>query len=250
MNAVAPSRDLPLVQVEGVCQSYDKGPAGPLTVLDNVALTLNAGEIVGLLGRSGSGKSTLLRAIAGLLQPTSGHIAFKGAPVAGVCPGVAVVFQTFALFPWLTVLGNVELGLEARGVAAAERRQRALAAIDLIGLDGYESAYPKLGRHAATRRVGACPRRAPATATDGRTVFSAGRADGRDIAHRPARSMDRRPYADRGDSHGHAQYRGSGLDVRPRPDLWLEPRPGDRRDQGKATAAAKPSRSGLPCHSR
>ncbi len=152
--AMAPPKAPQLVAVEEVCQSYDKGPSGASVVLDKVNLTLDVGEIVGLLGRSGSGKSTLLRAIAGLLTPTSGRVLFEGAPVSGVSAGVAVVFQSFALFPWLSVLQNVELGLEARGVTPAERRQLALAAIDLIGLDGHESAYPKELSGGMRQRVG------------------------------------------------------------------------------------------------
>jgi NitT/TauT family transport system ATP-binding protein len=112
------------------------------------------GEIVGLLGRSGCGKSTLLRSIAGLLRPTDGSITFSGNPVVGCNEGVAMVFQSFALFPWLTVLENVEIGLEARGVSAAGRRKSALAAIDLIGLDGFENAYPKELSGGMRQRVG------------------------------------------------------------------------------------------------
>jgi NitT/TauT family transport system ATP-binding protein len=142
---------VPLVEAKGVCQSYDEGQ---FVVLNDVALTLNAGEIVGLLGRSGSGKSTLLRSIAGLIHPTSGSITFEGKPVSGTPDGIAMVFQSFALFPWLTVLQNVELGLEARGIESAERRKRALEAIDLIGLDGFESAYPKELSGGMRQRVG------------------------------------------------------------------------------------------------
>ena len=141
----------PLVEVKDVSQSYDNGQ---FVVLEDVGLTLRSGEIVGLLGRSGSGKSTLLRSIAGLIRPTGGSITFEGAPVLGTPDGIAMVFQSFALFPWLTVLQNVELGLEARGVAPAERRKRALEAIDLIGLDGFESAYPKELSGGMRQRVG------------------------------------------------------------------------------------------------
>ncbi|MEP9397898.1 nitrate/sulfonate/bicarbonate ABC transporter ATP-binding protein [Mesorhizobium sp. KR2-14] len=141
----------PLVEVKDVSQSYDNGQ---FVVLEDVGLTLRSGEIVGLLGRSGSGKSTLLRSIAGLIQPTGGSITFEGAPVSGTPDGIAMVFQSFALFPWLTVLQNVELGLEARGVAPTERRKRALEAIDLIGLDGFESAYPKELSGGMRQRVG------------------------------------------------------------------------------------------------
>ncbi|MGG6893970.1 MULTISPECIES: ABC transporter ATP-binding protein [Rhizobium] len=144
----------PLVLAKQVCQTYDKGTSGSLVVLDNVDLQLYPNEIVGLLGRSGSGKSTLLRAIAGLIRPSKGEITFAGRPVVGPNSDVAVVFQSFALFPWLTVLQNVELGLEAQGVASSERRKRALAAIDLIGLDGFESAYPKELSGGMRQRVG------------------------------------------------------------------------------------------------
>ncbi|HEV2573223.1 MAG TPA: nitrate/sulfonate/bicarbonate ABC transporter ATP-binding protein [Beijerinckiaceae bacterium] len=149
-----PDTATPLVSVAEVSQIYDKGAAGSLAVLENVDLDLRAGEIVGLLGRSGSGKSTLLRAIAGLVRPSKGTISFAGTPLVGPTAGIAVVFQSFALFPWLTVLQNVELGLEAQGVLPAERRKSALAAIDLIGLDGFESAYPKELSGGMRQRVG------------------------------------------------------------------------------------------------
>ena len=148
------ARNAPLVLAKQVCQAYDKGASGSLVVLENVDLQLYPNEIVGLLGRSGSGKSTLLRAIAGLIRPSRGDITFEGRPVVGPNSDVAVVFQSFALFPWLTVLQNVELGLEAQGVVASERRKRALAAIDLIGLDGFESAYPKELSGGMRQRVG------------------------------------------------------------------------------------------------
>ncbi|WP_155630842.1 ABC transporter ATP-binding protein, partial [Burkholderia cepacia] len=103
---------------------------------------------------SGSGKSTLLRIIAGLIEPTGGEVTYLGKPLRGPAEGVAMVFQTFALFPWLTVLQNVEAGLEALGVGARERRERALAAIDLIGLDGFENAYPRELSGGMRQRVG------------------------------------------------------------------------------------------------
>lgn len=147
-------KNAPLVLAKQVCQAYDKGASGSLVVLENVDLQLYPNEIVGLLGRSGSGKSTLLRAIAGLIRPSKGDITFQGRPVVGPNSDVAVVFQSFALFPWLTVLQNVELGLEAQGVTSFERRKRALTAIDLIGLDGFESAYPKELSGGMRQRVG------------------------------------------------------------------------------------------------
>jgi NitT/TauT family transport system ATP-binding protein len=143
-----------LIDIRGVCRSFPKGSGEKLLVLENVDLTIRAGEIVGLLGRSGSGKSTLLRIIAGLVDPSSGEAVCRGKKIAGPPNGVAMVFQSFALFPWLTVLQNVELGLEALGIDAAERRTRALAAIDLIGLDGFESAYPKELSGGMRQRVG------------------------------------------------------------------------------------------------
>ena len=143
-----------LVTVDKLRHLYQKGATNDLLVLDDVALTLRDNEIVSLLGRSGSGKSTLLRIIAGLMPASSGTVAIDGRPVRGPASEVAMVFQSFALFPWLTVLENVEIGLEAKGVARAERRKRALAAIDLIGLDGFESAYPKELSGGMRQRVG------------------------------------------------------------------------------------------------
>ncbi len=144
----------PLVEVRGCRQSYHKDSSADLLVLDDVNLKIASGEIVGLLGRSGSGKSTLLRIVSGLLTPTAGEVLWRGAPVHGPASGVAMVFQSFALFPWLTVQENVELGLEAQGVARKEREDRAEAAIDLIGLGGYESAYPKELSGGMRQRVG------------------------------------------------------------------------------------------------
>jgi len=143
-----------LLQVRNVRQAYHKDSTADLVVLEGVDLTLRAGEIVGLLGRSGSGKSTLLRIVSGLLAPTGGEVLWRGAPLRGPADGVAMVFQSFALFPWLTVRENVELGLEAQGVARAERARRAEEAIDLIGLGGYEPAYPKELSGGMRQRVG------------------------------------------------------------------------------------------------
>jgi len=143
-----------LLDVQNVRRAFRKPGGGELLVLDDVQLSLREGEIVGLLGRSGSGKSTLLRIISGLSRPTSGSVSYLGAPVVGPTHGIAMVFQSFALFPWLTVLQNVELGLEAQGLPPKEIRSRALGAIDLIGLDGYESAYPRELSGGMRQRVG------------------------------------------------------------------------------------------------
>ena len=152
MDAVSTAETL--IEVKEIRQAYHKDSSADVVVLEDVNLTLRNGEIVGLLGRSGSGKSTLLRIIAGLLTPTGGEVTWRGRKVLGPPEGIAMVFQSFALFPWLTVQENVELGLEARGVARAERDRRAEEAIDLIGLGGYEHAYPKELSGGMRQRVG------------------------------------------------------------------------------------------------
>jgi NitT/TauT family transport system ATP-binding protein len=143
-----------LLDIHALRQTFPRADGGELLVLDGIELALAEGQIVGLLGRTGSGKSTLLRSIAGLMPPSAGTITYLGKPVLAPPPGIAMVFQGFALFPWLTVLENVQLGLEALGLPDAEIRKRALAAIDLIGLDGYESAYPRELSGGMRQRVG------------------------------------------------------------------------------------------------
>ena len=143
-----------LLDVHELRQSFPRADGGEHLVLDGVELSLAQGQVVGLLGRTGSGKSTLLRLIAGLAQPSGGTVTYLGERVTGPAPGIAMVFQSFALFPWLTVLENVQLGLEALGLPDAEIRKRALAAIDLIGLDGYESAFPRELSGGMRQRVG------------------------------------------------------------------------------------------------
>lgn len=143
-----------IIAIEHLRKAYKKASSQNLLVLDNVNFKLREGEIVALLGKSGSGKSTLLRIIAGLIAPTSGHVSYRGKPVTQPVRGIAMVFQSFALMPWLTVLENVELGLEAQGVGREERRHRAIEAIDIIGLDGFESAFPKELSGGMRQRVG------------------------------------------------------------------------------------------------
>lgn len=137
-----------------VVKTYGSVSPNAPVVLDGIDLTIHDGEIVAILGQSGCGKSTLLRIIAGLIPATGGQVLYRGRPVTGPMPGIAMVFQSFALFPWLTVLENVAFGLEAQGVGSAERRERALRAIELIGLDGYENAYPKELSGGMRQRVG------------------------------------------------------------------------------------------------
>jgi NitT/TauT family transport system ATP-binding protein len=145
----------PLLEARQVSKRFPlPGGGGEFTVLEKVDLCLNEGEIVALLGKSGCGKSTLLRILAGLLPATEGEVRYRGRPVTGPYPGVGMVFQSFALLPWLDVLGNVELGLKARGVPARLRREQALRMIDVIGLDGFESAYPRELSGGMRQRVG------------------------------------------------------------------------------------------------
>lgn len=148
------STNTPLIELVNVKKSYRTGERQELLVLDNVNFRMNEGEIIAILGKSGSGKSTLLRIIAGLIHPTSGAIHYRGKPVYGPARGISMVFQNFALLPWLTVFQNVELGLEALGIDRDERRARALKAIDTIGLDGFETAYPKELSGGMRQRVG------------------------------------------------------------------------------------------------
>lgn len=127
-----------LLELRGVRQEY-----GAFVAIAGVDLAVRDGELVALVGPSGCGKSTLLRIATGLQRPTGGQVLYRGAPLEGVNPRAAIVFQTFALLPWLTVQANVELALEAAGVGREERARRAVAALDRVGLDGFESAYPR-----------------------------------------------------------------------------------------------------------
>jgi len=145
----------PLLKVADVSKAFRKPDGEGLhVVLKGVNLEVGQGEIVGLLGRSGSGKSTLLRLIAGLSEPSGGELTYLGQPISGPARGIAMVFQSFAIFPWLTVYENVALGLEALRLPRPEIRRRSLAAIDLIGLDGFESAYPRELSGGMRQRVG------------------------------------------------------------------------------------------------
>ena len=143
-----------LLEVKNVKKSFKKQGSHELLVLDHVNFKLHDGEVVALLGKSGSGKSTLLRIMSGLVRPNSGETLFRDEPIVAPIPDLTMVFQHFALLPWCTVLENVELGLEARGVPREERRKRALQAIDVVGLDGFESAYPKELSGGMSQRVG------------------------------------------------------------------------------------------------
>jgi NitT/TauT family transport system ATP-binding protein len=147
-------KEPPIIELHNVCKAFAKPSGEPLPVLKDISISITEGEILGLLGRSGSGKSTLLRIAGGLIEPTTGDVLYRGAPLAGPAEGIAVVFQTFALYPWLTVLDNVELGLDALRLKADEEHRRANSAIDLIGLDGFQSAYPRELSGGMRQRVG------------------------------------------------------------------------------------------------
>jgi NitT/TauT family transport system ATP-binding protein len=143
-----------LITLEGVSKAYQQPNGQQISILEPINLELRSGEIVALLGPSGSGKSTLMRIIAGLIPPTDGQVLYHNRPLVGLNPGIAIVFQNFALYPWLTVLENVELGLKAKGELPEPRRQKALRMIDIIGLDGFENAYPKELSGGMRQRVG------------------------------------------------------------------------------------------------
>ena len=143
-----------IIELKAVGKSFRSGSGSPRPVLDNVDLTLSEGEIVALLGKSGSGKSTLLRIMAGLIRSDAGQVLYKGLPLYGTARDISMVFQSFALFPWLTVQQNVELGMEARGLASNERVNRAKAAVELIGLSGFEGALPRELSGGMRQRVG------------------------------------------------------------------------------------------------
>lgn len=134
--------DNALVKLREITQSYRSGPREFVAVRD-VNLTVKESEFLAILGPSGCGKSTLLRIMTGLQQPTSGRVLYRGQPLAGVNPHATIVFQSFALFPWLTVRQNVEVALKPRGMPVAERAQRAEELISLVGLDGFETAFPR-----------------------------------------------------------------------------------------------------------
>ncbi len=154
MTDTRKSADYILAKLQGVTKMYSQPDHYDILVLDDINLTIFKGQFVALLGPSGSGKSTLLRIVTGLSQPSFGTVLYRGRPVTRPNPRAAMVFQSFALYPWLTVQQNVELGLTAKGIPLAERRQKALRLIDLIGLNGYEEAFPKELSGGMRQRVG------------------------------------------------------------------------------------------------
>jgi NitT/TauT family transport system ATP-binding protein len=146
--------DSALLTAEQIAKTFPLPAGGEQTVLEEVSLTLASGEVVALLGRSGSGKSTLLRILAGLIRPSTGRVFVKGVPLSGPNSSVAMVFQSFALLPWLTVQENAELGLYARGTRKEVCEKQAAEALAMVGLEGFEGAYPKELSGGMRQRVG------------------------------------------------------------------------------------------------
>jgi NitT/TauT family transport system ATP-binding protein len=143
-----------LIELQQISKRYDLPNQANVSILEDININIKEGELVSILGPSGSGKSTLLRIIAGLVSPSQGTVLYNGKPIVGTNPGVGMVFQSFALFPWLTVLENVKLGLENRPMREEEKLRKALSVIDMIGLDGFEGAYPKELSGGMRQRVG------------------------------------------------------------------------------------------------
>ena len=215
----------PVLELQHICKAFAKPSGEPLAVLSDINICLREGEILGLLGRSGSGKSTLLRIAGGLIKPTEGKVLYRAAPLDGPAEGIAIVFQTFALFPWLTVLENVEAGLDALGLGHAEIRARAMQAIDLIGLDGFQSAYPRELSGGMRQRVGFA--RAivinPVLLLMDEPFSALERLDRGNAADRFPRFVDRTFASDQIGFDGHAQHRGSRSHVRQDSRALLEP---------------------------
>lgn len=146
--------ETPLCQIRGVSHLFVVPGKPPLRVLDDVSLEVRPNEVVALLGPSGCGKSTILRILAGLIRPTSGEVLYHGAPLLGLNPGAAMVFQSFALFPWMTVTENIEAVLTASGTPPSEIKERSENAIRMVGLAGFEEAYPREISGGMKQRVG------------------------------------------------------------------------------------------------
>src|ERR1700680_2555302 len=170
----------PIIAASKLEKFYPQPDGSRIQVISPTDIAIYPGQIIALLGPSGCGKSTMLRMLTGLSPTSGGTVFWHGQPVRDESPNVSIVFQSFALFPWLTVLENVEAPLEARGVPDVERHKRALRIIDSVGLDGFESAYPKELCGGDEARVRGAPRArgGAGSAFHGRAVLRAGRVDG------------------------------------------------------------------------
>jgi NitT/TauT family transport system ATP-binding protein len=151
---MAGSREQPLAELQNVTREFPQPRGAPLHVLEDINLAIYPNEVVALLGPSGCGKSTILRILSGLTPPSRGAVLYHGQPLVGLSPGVGFVFQSFALFPWMTVTENVEAALEPLGVDPKEVHARAAKAIALVGLSGFEEAYPRELSGGMKQRVG------------------------------------------------------------------------------------------------
>jgi NitT/TauT family transport system ATP-binding protein len=149
-----PSLPPALCALRGVWHDFALPNGAPRPVLEDINLEVRPGEVVALLGPSGCGKSTILRILAGLIPPTRGQVLYHGEPLAGLCPGVAMVFQSFALYPWMSVTRNLEVVLKAAGLSPPEIAERAASAIRMVGLAGFEEAYPRELSGGMKQRVG------------------------------------------------------------------------------------------------
>jgi NitT/TauT family transport system ATP-binding protein len=152
-SATTPTQAEAIAELRGICKSFSSD-GHELVVLRDISLAVRSGEVVAVLGPSGCGKSTLLRILTGLVAPTAGEVLCHGQPLHGLHPGAAVVFQSFALYPWLTVADNVRVGLHRKGLPHDEERARVHRTIDLVGLEGFEEAYPKELSGGMKQRVG------------------------------------------------------------------------------------------------
>jgi NitT/TauT family transport system ATP-binding protein len=144
----------PICELKGVQKSFDRGGGKPLRVIEDVSLEIHHNEVLCLLGPSGCGKSTILRIVAGLIRPTSGEVRYHGEPLETLNPGVSIVFQSFALFPWMTVEQNVAVVLRALGLSETIVHEKTLTAIRMVGLDGFREAYPRELSGGMKQRVG------------------------------------------------------------------------------------------------
>ena len=150
----APNAATPIVELSGINMTFGEKTGEKMKVLDDINLTVNEHDVMALLGPSGCGKSTIMRILSGLIQPSSGVVKYKGTPLNGVNPGVAMVFQNFALFPWLSVKENILLGLENSKYSAEEKAQHFQKIIEMVGLDGYGDVLPKELSGGMKQRVG------------------------------------------------------------------------------------------------
>ena len=153
-EVAAPPPEPPIIEGRQIEKRFERPSGGFVQVIAPTDLAIESGEIVALLGPSGSGKSTLLRILSGLTAPSAGEVLWHGRPMEQAAPNVAIVFQSFALFPWLTVIENVEVPLQARGMAPVERRRKAAQTLASVGLEGFEENYPKDLSGGMKQRVG------------------------------------------------------------------------------------------------